>query len=117
MSTLTEPIAPDSLPKYLAKGLPKQDRETLEDVQDYVEALLNYRDLLDEQPIDGSELPNDAELVDEGPDSKGSILIEYRTCGDESCHCMIGDEKHGPYRYRVYRESGDVKKEYLGKAD
>ena len=27
------PIPPDSLPKYLAEGVPKQDTETLEDVR------------------------------------------------------------------------------------
>lgn len=115
MANPSEPVAPDSLPKYLAEGLPKQDRETLEDVQDYVEALLNYRGLVDEQPIEEEDLPDDAELVKETP--KGSIMSEYRTCGDESCHCMNDGEKHGPYRYRVYREGGSVKKEYLGKAD
>lgn len=115
MSMPDEPIAPDSLPKYLAEGLPKQDRETLEDVCEYVEALITHRDRLDEQPIQEEELPDDSELVDEG--STGSIMIEYRTCGDESCHCMSGGKKHGPYKYRVYREGETVKKEYLGKAD
>ncbi|WP_336346065.1 DUF6788 family protein [Halalkalicoccus ordinarius] len=115
MTTPSEPVAPDSLPKYLADGLSKQDREILEDVREYVEALLNYHALLDEQPIDESYLPEDAELVEETP--KGSIMNEFRTCGDESCHCMSGGEKHGPYRYRVYREEGEVKKEYLGKAE
>ncbi len=108
-----EPTVPESLPKYLADGLPKQDYETLNDISKYVEALINYREQLDDQPIQ-EELPADAEIVDEGP--KGSIMIEYRTCGDESCHCMNGGEKHGPYRYRVYREDEAVKKEYLGKA-
>ena len=115
MADPSEPVAPDSLPKYLDEGLLKQDRETLEDLQDYVEALLNYRGLVDEQPIEKEDLPDDAELVEETP--KGSIMSEYRTCGDESCHCMNDGEKHGPYRYRVYREGESVKKEYLGKAD
>lgn len=114
MTTPPELTAPDSLPKYLKEGLPKQDRETLADINAYVEALLNYHDLLDEQPIQEEELPDDAELLQ---DSKGAIMSEYRTCGDESCHCMSGGEKHGPYRYRVYREGGSVKKEYLGKAE
>jgi hypothetical protein len=115
MSTLTEPTAPDSLPKYLAEGLPKQDDETLDDVQAYVEALLNYRELLAEKPIGEEDLPEDSEIVEEGP--KGTILYEYRTCGDESCHCMSGGKKHGPYRYRAYRDGETVRKRYLGKAE
>lgn len=115
MTTASEPVAPESLPKYLAEGLPKQDRKTLEDIQGYVEALLNYRDFANDQPIEDDDLPDDAELVAETP--KGSIMSEYRTCGDDSCHCMNDGEKHGPYRYRVYRKGGTVKKEYLGKAD
>jgi hypothetical protein len=104
MSIPTEPQAPESLPKYLAEGLPNQDDETLEDVQVYIEALLNYRELLSEEPI-GEE------------DSHGTILHEYRTCGDESCQCMSGGEKHGPYRYRVSRDGDTIRKEYLGKAE
>lgn len=115
MTIPDEPTRPDSLPKYLAEGLPKQDYETLEEVREYIDSLINHKKLLAEQPIDESEVPENTELVDEGP--KGSILHEYRTCGDESCHCMSGGEKHGPYRYRVYRNGETVKKEYLGKAD
>lgn len=110
-----QPEPPNTLPKYLAEGLPKQDRETLEDVREYVDALIDYRNQLAEQPIREDELPEDTEVVDEGP--KGTIAIEFRTCGDESCHCMSGGEKHGPYKYRVYREGETVKKEYIGKAE
>ena len=56
---------------------PWQDRETLKDVQAYVVALLNYRDLLAEQPIqEEEELPDDAELVQ---DSKDAIMIEHHS--------------------------------------
>lgn len=94
--------------------MPTQDRETLNDINKYVEALINYREQRDKQPIQKEELPEDTEIVDEGP--KGSITIKYRTCGDESCQCMSGGEKHCPYRYRIYRKDGAMKKEYLGKA-
>ena len=114
MNTPEEPSAPDSLPQYLADGLPKQNRETLEDVRAFVDALIEHKEQLDEQPIQDGDLPGDTEIIDEGP--TGAIAAEYRTCGDESCHCMSGGEKHGPYKYRAYWEDGTVKKEYLGKA-
>lgn len=115
MSTPSEPSAPDSLPQYLADGLPKQNRETLEDVRAFVDELLEHKEQLDEQPIQEDDLPGDAEILEDGP--AGAIAIERRTCGDESCHCMNGGEKHGPYKYRAYWEDGTVKKEYLGKVE
>lgn len=60
---------------------PWQDRESLKDVQAYVVVLLNYRDLLAEQPIQEEELPDDAELVQ---DSKDAIMIEYILRSDRS---------------------------------
>ena len=115
MTEPTEPVTPNSLPKYLADGLPKQDKETLEDVREYVDELLEYKEQLDDQPIETDDLSGDVEIIEGG--SKGTIVIEHRTCGDESCHCMNDGEKHGPYKYRAYWEEGSVKKEYIGKAD
>ncbi|WP_227376320.1 hypothetical protein [Haladaptatus halobius] len=40
---LTIPTPPDSLPKYLAEGLQKQDVETLNDVEAYTQELRLYR--------------------------------------------------------------------------
>lgn len=75
----------------IAEGLPKQDRETFEDIRDYVDALVEHEDWLAAQPIDKSKLPEDVEIIEEnGP--KEAILREYRTCGDESCRCMSGGE-------------------------
>jgi hypothetical protein len=114
MNTI-EPHAPASLPAYLADGLPKQDRETLDDIHEYVEALIEHKEQLDDQPITDEDLPDNAETVDDnGP--KGAVMREFRTCGDESCHCMNGGEKHGPYNYRIWREDNNVKKAYVGKA-
>jgi len=64
---MEQPSPPTSLPKYLAEGLPKQDTETLYEIQSYaVESLIEYRD----QSVDADELPEAAEPVDE-PDSGG----------------------------------------------
>lgn len=115
MSTPSEPSAPDSLPKYLADGLPKQNRATLEDIRAFVDELIEHKQQLDEQPIQEENLSGDVEVVEESP--KGTVYKEYRTCGDESCHCMSGGEKHGPYKYRAKLEDGTVKKEYLGKVE
>jgi hypothetical protein len=111
---MNQPTVPDSLPTYLAEGLPKQDTATLREIQTYVEALIEYRT----QPVEADELPENADPVDD-PDGvgKGTVVKEKVKCGDDSCKCSSGnpDAKHGPYLYRYYREGGTMKSEYLGK--
>ena len=111
---MEEPPPPTSLPKYLAEGLPKQDTETLHEVQSYVERLIEYRD----QSVDTDELPETAEPVDDSDSTgSGTVVKEKVTCGDDSCKCASGDpaDMHGPYLYRYYRENGTMKSEYIGK--
>lgn len=107
-----KPTAPDSLPGYLADGLPKQNNNTLRDVIEYAEELIEYND----RPV---EIPDSAEPVedDNSRSSTGTVVKEKVKCGDETCHCADG-ELHGPYKYRYYRgDDGNVKSEYLGKAE
>jgi heavy metal translocating P-type ATPase len=70
---MKQPSPPTSLPKYLAEGLPKQETETLQEVQNYVEALIGYRD----QSVDIDDLPETAEPVDKPDNSeKGTVVKE-----------------------------------------
>ena len=111
---MEQPSPPASLPKYLAEGLPKQNTEALQEVQNYIEALIEYRD----QSVDADELPEIAEPVDEPDNSEnGTVVKEKVTCGDDSCKCASGNpaDMHGPYLYRYYRENGTMKSEYIGK--
>ena len=91
------------------------DDRPARELKGYGDSYDNIVRQLDEQPIQEEDLSGDVEVVEEGP--KGTVYKEYRTCGDESCHCMSGGEKHGPYKYRASWEDGTVKKEYLGKAE
>lgn len=108
------PTAPSSLPKYLAEGLPKQDDEALREVSEYIEELLAAREQRRDERVTEDELPESAELLQN--ESSSAVYLEYRTCGDESCSCMRGGKRHGPYKYRAYRDSETVRREYLGKA-
>ncbi|MFC4987301.1 DUF6788 family protein [Saliphagus infecundisoli] len=112
---MAPPTAPTSLPDYVADGLPKQDDETLRDTQEYIDQLLADRERRREEPVTEDELPDDADVVEEGSD--GTVYHEYRTCSDDSCQCMTGGPKHGPYAYRAYRDGDTVRREYLGKAE
>lgn len=106
------PQTPNSLPKYIARGLPKQDNETLEDALDYITELIEWR----QRPIAPSDLPADAEPVENDSNGTGTLVEEYVTCGDPTCHCAEeGDKGHGPYLYRYFRDDGTLKSEYVGK--
>lgn len=112
MADADSPTAPDSLPNYLADGLPKQDDATLQDVRQYVTELLDHR----QQEVDPDDLPADTEPADVDTDgSKGTVVKETVKCGDESCACMNGGDKHGPYLYRYYYADGKLQSEYIGK--
>jgi hypothetical protein len=114
MATEEPPAAPSSLPKYLRKGLPKQNRETLLEIREYIDELLEWT----QQPIDDDELPDDADPVDGGEDGSspkgGTVVMEKVTCGDETCKCMKKGEKHGPYKYVYYRTAdGTLTSDYI----
>ena len=112
MASEEPPAAPASLPKYLRKGLPKQDRESLLEIREYIDELLEWT----QQPIDNDELPDDADPVDEDGDSPkgGTVVMEKVTCGDETCKCMKKGEKHGPYKYLYYRKAdGTLTSDYI----
>lgn len=110
---MTKPEPSPSLPKYLAEGIPKQDVDTLRDIRDYVDDLIQYR----EQPVEPDRLPDNAEPVDRDDGGKGTVVKEKVKCGDETCKCVSGapSDLHGPYLYRYYREEGELTSEYLGK--
>jgi len=112
MTDTDAPDAPESLPNYLADGLPKQDDDSLRDVREYVDELLTYRS----QAVPNDELPDDAEPADDSDDiGRGTVVKERVTCGDESCECMVGGDKHGPYLYRYFYENGSLTSEYVGR--
>ncbi len=113
MTDSSQPTAPESLPKYLAEGIPKQDNSTLEDIQEYAQAVINHR----EQAVDSADLPETADPVDAG-DEPGTVVLETVRCGDDSCHCSDPDgERHGPYLYRYQSDGESLDSEYLGKPE
>lgn len=105
----TPPRPPSSAPKYLREGLPKQDSETLDDLRDYIDRLLEYR------VPDRSDLPDETEPVERG--KNGWLVEEKVVCGTDTCKCVsrVKEDMHGPYLYRYTREDGELSKEYVGK--
>jgi hypothetical protein len=104
-----EPTPPQCLPKYLAEGVPKQDTETLDTLNEWIDEILEYR----RQTVDEEDLPENVEPIEEG--GRGTIAEETVKCGDESCSCMSGGGEHGPYKYRYFYKDGELTSEYVGK--
>jgi len=106
----TRPAAPDSLPQYLADGVPKQDDESLQALQDWINELLAYRRDIATEDIDAGE-DESIETVKES--SEGTVVIKKVSCGKDNCKCQRG-ELHGPYKYVVSRKGDSLKWDYKG---
>lgn len=114
MTDHNAPNAPESLPNYLADGVPKQKIATLEALREYIDETIEHK----RRPVPSSELPDNAERVEDSDDNstKGTVYVRKQKCGDDTCHCNDG-ELHGPYKYRAWRDDkGNVKQKYVGKA-
>jgi hypothetical protein len=105
------PTAPESLPKYLRNGLPKQEVGTLSDAREYINELIDWK----QRPVEDDDLPEKAEPIDDDNEGRqGTVTMEKTTCGDETCKCMTEGEKHGPYKYLYYRKSdGTLTSDYI----
>ena len=106
----TRPSAPDSLPQYLAEGVPKQDDTDLRALQDWIGDLLKYRQDVAAEDIDAGE-GESIEAVEES--SSGTVVIKKVSCGKDNCKCQSG-ELHGPYKYIVRRQGDSLDWEYKG---
>ncbi|WP_250137892.1 hypothetical protein [Halorientalis salina] len=104
------PSPPDDLPKYFAEGIPKQDTETLEALQDWLDALLEHR-----QNIDPSEITVGAneQIEDVEQDSDGTHVVKKVPCGKDNCSTC----PHGPYLYLVKRKDGNLVWDYQGRVE
>jgi hypothetical protein len=106
------PEPPETLPKYITDGVPKQDTESLHDLRDWIDNLLTYREDLSPDQIEAD--PNESiEAVEDT--SEGTVVIKKVTCGKENCKCQSG-ELHGPYKYVVSRQGDSLNWDYRGPA-
>lgn len=106
----SQPPAPDALPKYITEGVPKQDNQSLRDLQEWIDELLDYREEQLAATIESDETIESVEHT-----GKGTIIEKYQLCGKGNCKCADGD-LHGPYKHRITYVNGETKWEYLGKA-
>jgi hypothetical protein len=104
------PNPPESLPQYITDGVPKQDTKTLRDLQQWIDDILEYRSNISPDDIE-ADANESIEAVEES--SGGTVVIKKVSCGKDNCKCQSG-ERHGPYKYIVSRQGGNLKWEYEG---
>ncbi|WP_345779374.1 DUF6788 family protein [Natrinema sp. SYSU A 869] len=106
----SQPEPPDSLPKYIADSVPKQNDATLRALGNWVDELLAYRQDVDaEEIITGGS--KSIETIEESSD--GTVVIKKVSCGKENCKCQRG-QLHGPYKYIVRRKGEKLDWDYRG---
>jgi len=108
-----EPDPPESIPAYIVDGIDRQDQESLRAIEEYARQRRKHLQALEQQELDEAELADDdEELVDVEDDEKGTIVEKKIPCGKDCSGCP-----HGPYRYIVTREGGDLNWDYRGRVE
>lgn len=102
-----KPSPPDSLPKYIIEGVPKQDNESLRDLQAWIDDIVDYRNDISAEDIEADEGEKIEEVDDSGTKTK---VIKKVPCGKDACSTC----PHGPYLYFCWREGDKVVWEYEG---
>jgi hypothetical protein len=105
-----QPQPPESVPKYLAEGVPKQDGGTRRELQEWIDELIAYRADIS---VDKIEVGDEERLEDVDDTGETTTVIKKVPCGKESCSTC----PHGPYRYEVHRDGGSLAWEYKGAVD
>jgi hypothetical protein len=103
---MSPPAYPPSIPKYLGEGLQKQNRDTLLDIQTYVDELLRWQTA----PPEDITFDDEEEEVDVATKSNYTRVVKRVPCGKNCGGCP-----HGPYVYHVSREGGRLVWKYAGK--
>ena len=104
--SIDQPEPPESIPKYIHEGMQKQGTETLEDIIEYAEQLIDHQE--SEIMIEADE---GEEIVNVEEKDSYTIVEKMVPCGKDNCSTC----PHGPYKYKVYREGDKVKWDYIGK--
>jgi hypothetical protein len=106
----SEPTAPDVIPEYIVTGIDRQGRETLEAIEKYARQRREYLETIEQRDLDEEDLAeSDEELLDVEESGGGTVVIKKVPCGKDCGGCP-----HGPYKYVVSREGGDLNWEYKG---
>lgn len=100
------PQVPETIPKYIRKGMEKQDEQTLRDIADYAGALAEFR-----QAGTGEEKV----VEDAGEEVETDHDEEFGRCDAPSrATRVIKEINENRYYYWQWREGEKIKSEYIG---
>ena len=101
------PDRPNSVPKTLAKGIQRQDEDSVEDVIAYSQDLIEY---LNKTPDDLADEGEELVETEENDEENWTRVVKRIPCGKDCNGCP-----HGPYLYLVRRETIDkLEWQYVG---
>nr|WP_264475253.1 site-specific DNA-methyltransferase [Halorubellus salinus] len=103
------PSPPDEVAQYIRDALDRQDPTTLRLIADYADGLATHREFVPDEEVD-QVVGEEDQILGVRRTHNGTIVMKEVPCGKENCSSC----PHGPYKYRVYRDGGSVKTEYLG---
>ena len=109
----TRPDPPDSLPQYLAEGVPEQSDEDLRALLDCIDDLLACRQ---DVSVTGITAGDDESIEYVDVSSEGTVVIKKVSCDKENGKRQRG-QLHGPYKYAVRRNGETLNWDYRGPVD
>ncbi|WP_323676870.1 site-specific DNA-methyltransferase [Halorubellus sp. PRR65] len=108
----TPPSPPEGVAQYIRDAVDRQDPTTLRLIGDYAHELATHREFVPEEEV-SQVVDDEDQIAGVRRTHNGTIVAKEVSCGKENCSSC----PHGPYKYRVYRDGGNVKTEYLGPAE
>jgi DNA modification methylase len=99
---------PDQIPDYILDGVDRQDPSTLRAIADYASQVAREQERVSLADIEETIRQGES-IVDVARNGEGTIVEKLIPCGKNCSGCP-----HGPYRYRIFRDDGTLRTDYLG---
>lgn len=111
---LTEPEPPEPLPKYLVEGVQKQDVDTLRDLIDFAEGMIDYQEAVAERELEEQAADEEPDEWDEDEwQEKKEEALEKAGIFATKATLTIKEIDDNRYYYYQWREGGKTKSQYI----
>lgn len=111
----SEPTPPESAPKYLREGLPKQDPDTLRAIAEFAEAHAEFQEQQMEEQLEEESV--DDQFPPEGWDEAEWEATMDEVEAPEKATLTVKTINENDYFYFQWRDGDSVKSEYVAPVD